>query len=248
MSYYPSSGRTRGFTLIELLTVVAIIGVLALITFLGLGRIRARADQTTCASNMRSMGQTILMYANENRGRIPPIDDIKDENGNYIVASSWSNVVVTYLGGTPSTKMELTRNIMRCPPMRRTVLEATNTGSESQLNSIHQLRNFGLNYFLGPSILQPNNWRTVASIGNPSRTIMLSESVMQTSFTCTPQIVPGTIIQSTRGPDGVLKKGVHGDSNNIVWCDGHVSSWEDISRAGKAPYTVGSTGDIWRGL
>lgn len=243
--------RSRGFTLVELLAVIAIVGVLASLIFVGVGRIRAKMDQTTCASNMRQVGQAVLLYTNDNRGRLPPLTDLKDANGNFIPGTSWSNLVPLYhLGGSPteSAKMETTRRIMRCPEQRKVILEGAGISSEAAITSVHQLRNFAFNYFLGPSTLQPDNWRTLASIRNPSRTMMLTESGIQTTFTCVSQIDTGFIVQSTRGADGVLRKGVHGDFNNIVWADGHVSAWEDISRMVKAPYRPGSTDDLWQGL
>lgn len=250
MHFSHSQDRSRGLTLIELLAVIAIIGVLASLIFVGAGRVRARLDQSTCANNMRMVGQSVLLYATDNRGRLPPVDNLKDANGNFIAETSWINVVPTYyLGGsaTLTAKTDTTRRIMRCPEMRKVIVEGTGVSGESAITSIHQLRNFAYNFYLGPNKLDANNWRTLASIRNPSRTMMLTESGIQTDFTCVGVIDTGFITQSTRGADGVLRKGVHGDYNNIVWGDGHVSAWEDISRMVKAPYRPNSTDDLWQG-
>lgn len=249
----PSSpqGRVRGFTLIELLAVIAIVGVLALLIFVGTAKVRERLDQSTCASNMRQVGQAVLLYANDNRGRLPPIENLKDANGNYITDTSWINVVPNYyLGGISTTigKTDTTFRMMRCPEVRKVIVEGTGLSSENQITSIHQLRNFAFNFFLGPNKINENNWRTLASIRNPSRTMMLTEAGIGTNFVCVGVIDTGFITQSTRGPDGLLRKGVHGDFNNIVWADGHVTPWEDISRMVKPPYRPGSTDDLWQGL
>ncbi len=62
---------TRGFTLVELLVVVAIVALLAALILPGLGRAREYAYFTTCKSNLRQMGIGILVYASDNRGRLP---------------------------------------------------------------------------------------------------------------------------------------------------------------------------------
>lgn len=61
----------RGFTLIELLTVIAIIGVLAAITLVAVGRVQAVARRSTCSSNLHQVGIALLGYASDNKGSLP---------------------------------------------------------------------------------------------------------------------------------------------------------------------------------
>jgi len=55
----------RGFTLIELLVVIAIIAILAAILFPVFARARAKARQTSCASNLKQIALAFLMYTND---------------------------------------------------------------------------------------------------------------------------------------------------------------------------------------
>jgi len=66
------AGRARSaFTLVELLVVVGIIAVLIGILLPSLSKARESARRTACLSNLRQVHQAFLMYANENKERVP---------------------------------------------------------------------------------------------------------------------------------------------------------------------------------
>lgn len=68
-----------GFTLIELLVVIAIISLLAALLFPAFFAARGKAREAVCVSNLRQIGLSIAMYAEDNDGLYPFAVDPADK-------------------------------------------------------------------------------------------------------------------------------------------------------------------------
>jgi prepilin-type N-terminal cleavage/methylation domain-containing protein len=89
--------KVSGFTLIELLVVIAIIAILAAILFPVFARVREKARQTSCASNMKQLGTAFMQYVQDNNERYPSVRAVTPNN-NYI--GGWANVIYPYVKST----------------------------------------------------------------------------------------------------------------------------------------------------
>src|SRR5438445_2686852 len=61
----------KGFTLVDLLVVIGTIALLIAILLPSLNRARETANRVKCSSNLRQIGQAIMLYAGLNKGQFP---------------------------------------------------------------------------------------------------------------------------------------------------------------------------------
>ncbi len=68
----PQSPGRNAFTLVELLVVIAIIGILIAMLLPAIQAAREAARRANCASNLKQLGNGILLYADRNSEQVPP--------------------------------------------------------------------------------------------------------------------------------------------------------------------------------
>jgi prepilin-type N-terminal cleavage/methylation domain-containing protein/prepilin-type processing-associated H-X9-DG protein len=145
----------RAFTLVELLVVIGIIALLISVLLPALNRARQQAQLVQCQSNLRQIGQAIIMYAGDNQGSLPfgywdgtaiPGTDTQNTlctpatQGNY--ATFWSLLIQPYVGkagntwnwngGTMGGVQSSVRQVFLCPsaPLQTDAgLASSNTGT-----------------------------------------------------------------------------------------------------------------------
>jgi len=159
----------RGFTLIELLVVIAIIAILAAILFPVFARARAKARQTSCLSNMKQLGLSIMMYAQDNDEQNPagvmtttgvdpytnvPHPNDKPSDGFY----PWNAVVYPYMKNA---------DILYCPEEKRTCTD-DDCGKTRRGYAMTKYTSF-----VGSSSVQATT--DIGAYPAPSSTVLLSE-------------------------------------------------------------------------
>ncbi|MFA6716797.1 MAG: DUF1559 domain-containing protein [Victivallales bacterium] len=63
--------KNNKFTLIELLVVIGIIAILASMLLPALSKAREKAKQATCSNNLKQIGTSIILYADDFEGNMP---------------------------------------------------------------------------------------------------------------------------------------------------------------------------------
>jgi prepilin-type N-terminal cleavage/methylation domain-containing protein/prepilin-type processing-associated H-X9-DG protein len=102
--------RSQGFTLVELLVVIGIIALLISILLPSLGKARRQAADVQCLSNLRSIGQSLIMYAGENRGYLPPSKYHSTLQGG---GPTWQVAISNFITKKDDSKDRA--KVLRCP-------------------------------------------------------------------------------------------------------------------------------------
>ncbi|HOM82836.1 MAG TPA: DUF1559 domain-containing protein [Armatimonadota bacterium] len=206
--------RKEGFTLIELLVVIAIIAILAAILFPVFARARENARKSTCQSNLKQIGNGLLMY----------MQDYDETTCGELVGDYWwTDVIQPY---TKNTKIQI------CPSNRWRAGAFRGCGCfASTITYSEQGRTtkaWWSGYGLAGEMRTP---RTAAEVVDPSGTLWAGDARCY--------FIGNSGWEADYGPGD--SKGnhstadCHSDGNNFLFADGHVK-W--LAKSSPGMYTL----------
>lgn len=209
--FFQTAKRRRAFTLIELLVVIAIIAILAAILFPVFAQAREKARATACLSNMKQIGTSMLMYAQDADETLPlRIGDVTNfaTSGN----ASWISGILPYLKNY---------SVLRCPDAVPAQTSGADSAPSAEPNGLNDASVQG-----NAVVMQ----RGLAEIPAPANIIFLGEehiSVNRALLRPRPQTATDLVnYNSWHGADGVTKieryNNNHSGGGDLLFCDGHV--------------------------
>lgn len=229
--------RRRAFTLIEILIVLTIIGILAAILFPVFSNAREAARRTTCASNLKQIGQGIAMYVQDNNRFYPVVDSYSlsaQQN-----CSMWVERIYKYVGAP---------GVFECPDAENGEYRTGCPATEAMVGSPTGGKRWDGSYDLNtPGIGFTIDWQ-----GNPTFNYTDYRPLHEARYTRPSSTIlaldgdgyvvsPGTQQPLFEGTEGLLKYGVnphHNEGCNVVFVDGHVKWLSMDALAKRSLWTI----------
>jgi len=204
-----------GFTLIELLVVIAIIAILAAILFPVFAKVREKARQTACASNLKQLGTAWQMYAQDYDETLMPAYDYRGTTP----GCAW----LTWVGCVSTTDSKLVPNTSTLQPYTKSE-GLKSCPSRPNVNEYYA-GNTGYGY----------NWHAFggfASTGTPTTALAAIQVPTETIVFCDAAAVhvvggsaQGLEAAAMLNPPSISWPSFHARHNgvgNVLWADGHV--------------------------
>ncbi len=220
------SGRfptAAGFTLIELLTVIVIIGILAALVIATVSNVRTKARSAQCKGNLRQIGVAAGMYSVDNKGYIVPAFDPTDQSS-PLHKNHWTGLLAGYMGRSATGNFNNYQEVpvFICPSKEGTF-------------------GYGHNYYwltkgTGGVLAGRMN---MSQADNPSRTVLFTDQYRADTATWRGFVRPAAWGGWKTPADYSISFRHSGDTCNVVWLDGHVSSESKNSKFAKSD-------DVWK--
>jgi len=226
----PKGRGVGGFTLIELLVVIAIIAILAAILFPVFAKAREKARQTSCLSNLKQIGTSVMMYVQDYDEMYPmSYQDVASGAGSAAqIPMTWPNRLLPYIKNT---------QVYKCPSDSRPRTPPDFAGCGAAAQSYCWNLNFGGDIpAWGPSYVITLSMSAVAA---PSQCAMLwddSSDWLTAGY--------GGRFDTLDSPDwaqsfdGEVLQGRHSGGDNFMFADGH-AKWYKLRATDSDIVTLG---------
>ncbi len=224
----PRCRGSGGFTLIELLVVVGVLGILASLLLPALGRAKAAAQQTSCASRLRQWSLAVALYSGDNDDQLPRESFIPGgttlnlwaQVRHPLAGDVWYNALPRVMGETPAVDFAPSvvrgdfyepRRIFHCPSARL----PPDAGRDPMV------------YFslaMNSKLIRPDSLATVkmAAIRRPSFTVIFLENRLALEAKVHPAQVDFDLGQPSAYATRFVTR--HRGKGNLSFVDGHVES------------------------
>ena len=214
----------KGFTLIELLVVIAIIAILAAILFPVFARAREKARQTSCLSNLKQLGTSVLMYA-QDYDEMYPLD--LSTGAADQVPGTWPNRVMPYVKNN---------QLFKCASDSRTP-NADFTGCRTIAESYCWNALFGRESTCGPYF----GTLALAQVAAPAQCAILwddSANWLAAGWTAAYDTIDSADCAKSFDPD--VCQGRHNGGDNFMFGDGH-AKWYNVKGLTNTNVAMGIT-------
>ena len=244
--------QNKAFTLIELLVVIAIIAILAAILFPVFAQAREKARQTACLSNLRQVGLSVQMYAQDYDEQIARTElggDIDDAHEYY-----WGDMLQPY---TKNWQM------LTCPSAAKPIRFRTGQTTTSQQWSYP----YGINDIIAAACTAADDpacrhigvaGHALAAIETPASAILIADNLPADSDTGDGDNTvlghsrheinwqwgrrdPTRLSVAGKSQDGYSR---HSDGFVFLLTDGH-AKWRKREKHADGTFTTGSQDTEW---
>jgi prepilin-type processing-associated H-X9-DG protein len=215
------------FTWSDLVTCAVVLAATCATATVVVGRARETADRVKCASNLRQIGQGMMMYAADNRGALPRA--VFEGTGTAPTEYTRPTAPNPFQPGGPGPNdvtagmflllrtQDLTSHVFVCPSC--TDQEPWDLGGKAQ----NQVSNFPGRQYLGYSFANPYASPAAVAAGFKWDNTLTSDFAVAADMNPGP---PGVVSVDPLSPRRQMQTAnglnYNGDGQNVLYADGHV--------------------------